>query len=132
MNYWLLKTEPETFSWDDMKSKKVAPWDGVRNFQARNFIKEMRVGDQCLFYHTGKEKAVVGIVKVVKEAYPDPSDETGKFLMMDVQYHKEVKAHVTLEKIKADKRFKDFYLCTHSRLSVMPVTKEHWDIITSI
>ncbi len=132
MNYWLLKTEPETFSWDDIKSKKIAPWDGVRNYQARNFIKEMRVGDLCLFYHTGKEKAVVGIVKVVKEAYPDPSDETGKFLMMNVEFYKEIKRHITLEEIKLDDRFKDFYLCTHSRLSVMPVTKEQWGIIFSL
>ncbi len=131
MQYWLIKTEPETFSWDDMKSKKIASWDGVRNFQARNFIKQMRVGDLCLFYHTGKEKAVVGIVKVVKEAYPDPSDETGKFLMMDVEYYKEVKQHLTLEQIKKNSRFKDFYLCTHSRLSVMPVTQEQWNFIIS-
>lgn len=129
MNYWLIKSEPGTFSWDDMKSAGVEPWNGVRNYQARNFIKEMRVGDLCIFYHSTNERRIMGVVKVVKEAYPDPTDETGKFCMMDVKYEREIENKLTLEEIKKNPKLAGLMITTHSRLSVMPVSKDHWKIL---
>jgi predicted RNA-binding protein with PUA-like domain len=126
MQYWLLKTEPEVFSWDDQVKKKVESWNGVRNFQANNNMKAMKKGDKAFFYHTGDEKQIVGIVEIVKEHYPDPTDESGKFGMVDVKAVEPVPRPVTLAQIKESGRFKDFQLVTHSRLSVMPVSEPHW------
>jgi predicted RNA-binding protein with PUA-like domain len=131
MAYWLLKTEPEEFSWDDQvkRGSKGESWTGVRNFTARGHMKEMKKGDQAFFYHTGDEKQVVGIVEVIKEAYPDPTDEKGVFKTLDVKAVKPVPKPVTLAAIKAEPRLKDMALVKYSRLSVQPVTAEQWKIV---
>ena len=124
-NYWLMKSEPESWSWDQQKKKKTEHWDGVRNYQAANYMKQMKIGDECLFYHSVSEKAIKGIVKVSKEYYPDPSDKKGIFGMVDVTYVKNLK-EVYLSEIKADTFFDDFPLVKQSRLSVMPVSLREW------
>ncbi len=131
MAYWLLKTEADEFSWD-MQMKRGAkgePWSGVRNFTARRYMTEMKKGDKAFFYHTGDEKQIVGIVEVIKEAYPDPTDEKGVFKSVDVRAVKPFPKPVTLVQIKADKRFKDMALVKYARLSVQPVTTEQWNMI---
>ena len=131
MAYWLLKTEPEEFSWDDQvkRGSKGESWTGVRNFTARGHMKEMKKGDQAFFYHTGDEKQVVGIVEVIKEAYPDPTDEKGVFKTLDVKAVKPVPKPVTLAAIKAEPKLKDMALVKYARLSVQPVTAEQWKIV---
>ena len=131
MAYWLLKTEPEEFSWDDQvkRGSKGESWTGVRNFTARGHMKEMKKGDQAFFYHTGDEKQVVGIVEVIKEAYPDPTDEKGVFKTLDVKAVKPVPKPVTLAAVKAEPKLKDMALVKYSRLSVQPVTAEQWKIV---
>ena len=131
MAYWLLKTEPEEFSWDDQvkRGSKGESWTGVRNFTARGHMKEMKKGDQAFFYHTGDEKQVVGIIEVIKEAYPDPTDEKGVFKTLDVKAVKPVPKPVTLAAIKAEPKLKDMALVKYSRLSVQPVTAEQWKIV---
>jgi predicted RNA-binding protein with PUA-like domain len=131
MAYWLLKTEPEEFSWDDQvkRGSKGESWTGVRNFTARGHMKEMKKGDHAFFYHTGDEKQVVGIVEVIKEAYPDPTDEKGVFKTLDVKAVKPVPKPVTLAAIKAEPRLKDMALVKYARLSVQPVTAEQWKIV---
>ena len=124
-NYWLMKSEPESWSWDQQKKKKTEHWDGVRNYQAANYMKQMKIGDECLFYHSVSEKAIKGIVKVSREYYPDPSDKKGIFGMVDVTYVKNLK-EVYLSEIKADPFFDDFPLVKQSRLSVMPVSLREW------
>lgn len=124
-NHWLIKSEPESWSWDQQKKKKTEHWDGVRNYQAANYMKQMKIGDECLFYHSVSEKAIKGIVKVSKEYYPDPSDKKGIFGMVDVTYVKNLK-EVYLSEIKADAFFDDFPLVKQSRLSVMPVSLREW------
>jgi predicted RNA-binding protein with PUA-like domain len=134
MNYWLFKTEPATWSWD-MQVKtgaKGEAWTGVRNFQANANMKEMRRGDLGFFYHTGDEKQVVGIVEVIKEHEKDPTDETGKFGLVTVKAVERLPKPVTLAAIKADPRFADMILVKHSRLSVQPVTPEHWQAICKL
>jgi predicted RNA-binding protein with PUA-like domain len=129
MQYWLMKSEPDVFSIDDLKSKKYEPWDGVRNYQARNFMQGMKVNDLFFFYHTGEVRAVVGIGKVVKEHYPDPTDEMGAFSCVDVTYQETLKNKVALSEIKANPALSALKLVTHSRLSVMPVSAKEWGII---
>ena len=124
-NHWLIKSEPESWSWDQQKKKKTEHWDGVRNYQAANYMKQMKLGDECLFYHSVSEKAIKGIVKVSKEYYPDPSDKKGIFGMVDVTYVKNLK-EVYLSEIKADPFFDDFPLVKQSRLSVMTVSLREW------
>ena len=124
-NHWLIKSEPESWSWDQQKKKRTEHWDGVRNYQAANYMKQMKIGDECLFYHSVSEKAIKGIVKVSKEYYPDPSDKKGIFGMVDVTYVKNLK-EVYLSEIKADSFFDDFPLVKQSRLSVMPVSLREW------
>ena len=124
-NHWLIKSEPESWSWDQQKKKRTEHWDGVRNYQAANYMKQMKIGDECLFYHSVSEKAIKGIVKVSKEYYPDPSDKKGIFGMVDVTYVKNLK-EVYLSEIKADPFFNDFPLVKQSRLSVMPVSLREW------
>jgi predicted RNA-binding protein with PUA-like domain len=126
MNYWLVKSEPETWSWDDQVAKKVEHWDGVRNHQAANNMKAMKVGDRAFFYHSGGERAIVGIVRVVKTYYPDPSDASGRFGMVDVEAVAPLKAPVTLAQIKAEPALARLALVRQSRLSVMPVDAESW------
>lgn len=129
MAYWLVKSEPETWSWQDHVKKGVEAWDGVRNHQACKFMKEMKVGDLAFFYHSGKERAIVGIVEVVREAYPDPSDETGRFVMVDFKAGRSLSRAVTLKEIKENPRLQEMALVKQARLSVMPVAPEAWDII---
>jgi predicted RNA-binding protein with PUA-like domain len=131
MAYWLLKTEPDTYSWDTQveRGAKGEPWTGVRNFTARRHLKEMKKGDRAFFYHTGDEKQVVGIVEVIRESYPDPTDKEGKFLAVDVKAIEPLPKPVTLAGIKADARLKDMALVKYSRLSVQPVTAAEWKIV---
>jgi predicted RNA-binding protein with PUA-like domain len=131
MAYWLLKTEPDTYSWDTQveRGAKGEPWTGVRNFTARRHMKEMKKGDRAFFYHTGDEKQVVGIVEVIRESYPDPTDKEGKFLAVDVKAIEPLPKPVTLAGIKADARLKDMALVKYSRLSVQPVTAAEWKIV---
>ena len=131
MAYWLLKTEPETYSWDHQvkRGAKGEPWSGVRNFTARRHMKEMKKGDSAFFYHTGEEKQIVGIVEVIRESYPDPTDADGKFLAVDVKAIEPLPKPVTLSAIKAEARLKDMALVKYSRLSVQPVTAAEWKIV---
>ena len=129
MATWLFKSEPEAFSWDRLVKEKRASWDGVRNYQANNNMKAMKKGDRGFFYHSGEEKQIVGIVEVVGEHHPDPSDETGRFGMVDVKPVKPMPKPVTLEQIKADPRLQALALIRQSRLSVVPVSDAHWKII---
>ena len=128
MAYWLFKTEAETFSWDMQKQRgaKGEPWSGVRNWQAARNMKEMKKGDLGFFYHTGDEKRIVGIVEVIGEYRKDPTDETGRFGLVDVKAVKDVPKPVTLAAIKAEPKLKDMILVKYSRLSVQPVTPEEW------
>jgi len=129
MKYWLLKTEPSTWSWDDQEKVNKEMWDGVRNYQARNNLINMKKGDLCFFYHSVKEKKIIGIVKVVKESYPDPTDPSKKFVVVEVKKKKKLKNPVSLEKIKLQKKLNHIALIKQSRLSVMPIDKKSWDII---
>jgi predicted RNA-binding protein with PUA-like domain len=131
MAHWLMKTEPEEFSWD-MQVKRGAkgePWSGVRNFMARGNMKKMKKGERAFFYHTGDEKQVVGIVEVIKEAYPDPTDEKGVFVCVDVIAVEPFPKPVTLAAVKAEPKLKDMILARQPRLSVQPVTDAEWTIV---
>lgn len=127
--YWLVKSEPGTWSWEDHLKKGVEPWDGVRNYQASNNLKAMKEGDLAFFYHSVKEKRIVGIVEVVKEYYPDPTDATNRFGMVDFKAVCSVPVPVTLEMIKQDPTLQELALVRQSRLSVMPIPKKAWDLI---
>ena len=129
MKYWLLKSEPDAWSWDNQVKEGASMWDGVRNYQARNNLKEMKKNDLCFFYHSVTEKSIVGIVKVVKEYYPDPTDITDRFVVVDVKATKKLKNPVSLDQIKEINKLKDIALVKQSRLSVMPLKKTEWDII---
>ncbi len=131
MNYWLMKTEPEEFSWDDLvkKGAKGEAWTGVRNFIARGHIKEQKKGDLVFIYHTGKEKQIVGVGEVAKEHYKDPTDEKKIFYATDVIAKYPLKTPVTLAAIKADARFKTMPLVKYARLSVQPVSATEWSQI---
>lgn len=129
MAYWLIKSEPNTWSWDDHVKKGVEHWDGVRNYQANNNMKAMKKGDQAFFYHSVKDKEIVGIVEVVKEHYPDHTDKTGKFGMVDFKALKPLPKPVTLADIKAHKGLQDMALVRQSRLSVSPVREDEWNTI---
>ena len=129
MKYWLLKSEPDAWSWDNQIKEGASMWDGVRNYQARNNLKEMKKNDLCFFYHSVTERSIVGIVKVVKEYYPDPTDKTGRFVVVDVKATKKLKNSVSLDQIKENSKLQDIALVKQSRLSVMPLKKTEWDII---
>ena len=130
MNYWLVKSEPGTFSWDDLVRDKKTVWDGVRNFQARNNLKNMKKGDLAFFYHTGEDKAIVGIGKIIKEGYPEPKDNN--WIAVDIAPDKKLKKPVTLAQIKEDKRLVNMVLVKASRLSVQPVKAEEFDLILAL
>ena len=132
VNYWLLKSEPSTWSWEDQVKTGVEMWDGVRNYQARNNLMSMKKKDLCFFYHSVSEKLIIGIVEVVKEHYPDPTDKTGKFVVTDVRAKRKLKRAVSLEEIKTIPQLSKIALIKQSRLSVMPLTKIEWDIILKI
>ena len=129
MKYWLLKSEPDAWSWENQVKEGASMWDGVRNYQARNNLKEMKKNDLCFFYHSVTERSIVGIVKVVKEYYPDPTDKTGRFVVVDVKATKKLKNPVSLDQIKENSKLKDIALVKQSRLSVMPLKKTEWEII---
>jgi len=134
MAYWLLKSEPEEWSWDQQKKagRKGAEWDGVRNFQARSNLRKMKKGDLSFFYHTGDEKQVVGIVQVVKEAHPDSTHETGQWVAVDVAAVADLLRPVTLAEIKANPKLKDMVLARAPRLSVQPVSPQEWGMISKL
>ena len=132
MKYWLLKSEPNTWSWDDQIKEKITMWDGVRNYQAKNNLMNMRVNDLCFFYHSVYEKKIVGIVSVTKEHYTDPTDKTKKFVAVDVKTKKTLKNPVTLKQIKKEKKLSHLALVKQSRLSVMPIDKISWDLICKL
>ena len=132
MRYWLLKSEPNTWSWDNQVKEGASMWDGVRNYQARNNLKKMKKGDLCFFYHSVTEKSIIGIVKVVKESYPDPTDKLNKFVVVDVIAKKKIEKPVTLDQIKSQKKLIDIALLKQSRLSVMPIKKFEWDHIIKL
>ncbi len=131
MGYWLLKTEPSTYSWADLVKAKRAVWDGVKNPSALRNLRAMTVGDLAFVYHTGDEKAIVGIAKVVKAAYADPKAGDPSLVVVDLEPVKLLKAPVTLASIKADRRYADWALVRIPRLSVMPVTPEHWKLLVA-
>lgn len=130
MAYWLVKSEPGSWSWEDQVKAGTTDWSGVRNPQATSFMKAMRKGDRVFFYHSGEERRIVGVVEVVKEFYPDPKDKSGRFGMVDVKTVGLVPEPVTLAAIKAEAKLKDLLLVRHSRLSVMPVDEPAWKLIS--
>ncbi|GAB3218090.1 EVE domain-containing protein [Algoriphagus aestuariicola] len=130
MNYWMVKTEPESYSWEDFVEKGEDVWDGVRNYQARNFLREMRTGDPVLFYHSGKEKAVVGVAEVSREAFPDPKDEA--WVAVSLKEKLPLANPVSLESIKSDDRLTGMLMLRQSRLSVMAVSKEEFNVIIAL
>jgi predicted RNA-binding protein with PUA-like domain len=129
MAYWLIKSEPSAYSWDQLVKDKKTSWTGVRNFQAQINLKAMKVGDRAFFYHSGEGKEIVGIAEVVKTAYPDSTDKEGKSVTVDFKAVEPVKKKVTLAEIKADAKFKEMKLVRQSRLSVSPVSDEHWKLL---
>ena len=130
MNYWLVKTEPGTYSWSNLVKDKKTAWDGVRNFQARNNLKAMKKGDVVLIYHSGDDKAVIGIGKIAREGYPDPNEPD--WILVDIAADKALKKSVSLAQIKSDKRLSGMTLVRVSRLSVQPVKKEEFDLILGL
>jgi predicted RNA-binding protein with PUA-like domain len=134
MPFWLMKTEAETFSWEMQKKKgaKGEPWSGVRNWQAARNMKAMKKGEFAFFYHTGDEKRIVGIVEIIGEYRKDPTDETGRFGLVDVKAVKDVPRPVTLAEIKATPKLKDMILVKYSRLSVQPVRDSEWKLICTM
>ncbi|MEJ0059780.1 MAG: EVE domain-containing protein [Terricaulis sp.] len=131
MAYWLVKSEPETWSWDEQvkKGAKGDAWTGVRNHQAKAHLKAMKKGDRGFFYHSGGEKSVVGMVEVIREAYPDPTDKTGAFVCVDLKALEPLKQSVSLADIKAEADLADMVLVKNSRLSVQPVTAAEWKLV---
>jgi predicted RNA-binding protein with PUA-like domain len=129
MAYWLVKSEPGTWSWDDHVKAGADAWTGVRNFQAKAHLAAMKRGDKVFFYHSGDEKAVVGVSEVVRAAYPDATDPTGKFIAVDLKAVSKLKRPVSLTEIKATPSLADMVLVRNSRLSVQPVTADQWALI---
>ena len=129
MQHWLVKSEPDAFSWDQQVANGVEPWTGVRNHTAKLNLKAMKKGDLAFFYHSNQGKEIVGVVRVVREAYPDPTAEKGDWVSVDMQAVAPIPEPVTLVAIKADPKLADLALIRQSRLSVMPVAKPHWDRI---
>ena len=134
MQYWLFKSEVSTWSWQDQLNKGDAgeEWDGVRNYQARNNMRSMKVGDLGFFYHSQKEKEIVGIVEVIAEAHPDSTTDDERWDCVDIRAVRSLPQPVTLEMCKADERLKDMVLVNNTRLSVQPVTAAEWDIVRAM
>lgn len=131
MQYWILKTEPETFSFDDLKNRPFEMWDGVRNYQARNYLKMMLENDKCLIYHSGKSKGIVGLAQVVKTHYPDPTSDSDQWVCVDIQAVHDL-PFFSLEQIKNHQDLKNIALLKQSRLSVIPITQEEFKILTNV
>jgi len=134
MQYWLMKSEPDVWSIDQQKKigNKGTPWDGVRNYQAAKNLKSMIKGDQCFFYHSNIGKEIVGIVEVIKEAYPDKTDQSGRFVAVTVKFIRKLDSPVTLENIKKNKQLSHLSLIKQSRLSVMPIDSKSWKILNNM
>ncbi|HXA02919.1 MAG TPA: EVE domain-containing protein [Cytophagaceae bacterium] len=132
MNYWLVKSEPTKYPYEQLEKDKSTVWDGVRNYAARNNLKAMKKGDLLLFYHSNEGKDVVGIAKVLKEFYPDPTAKEGDWVVVEIGPYKKLKKSITLEQIKADKILKSMELVRLSRLSVCPVRKEEFDRVLEL
>lgn len=132
MNYWLMKSEPEAYSYDTLVKEKTGRWDGVRNYMARNNLRAMAVGDQVLFYHSVQEKAVVGICKVSKTAYPDPTAESGDWSCVEVKPVKRLANPVTLEQIKSERGLAQTAMLKYNRLSVAPLTEDEFRLIVEL
>lgn len=134
MRYWLFKSEPSTWSWQNQQDKGDAgeEWDGVRNYQARNFMREMSVGDRGFFYHSQKERAIVGIVEVIAEAHPDSTTDDDRWDCVDIKALRSMPTPVTLDDIKTREALSDMVLVKNSRLSVQPVTEAEWTLIRAL
>jgi predicted RNA-binding protein with PUA-like domain len=133
MAYWLMKSEPDVFSIDRLRRENVAGWDGVRNYQARNNLRAMKVADYALFFHSStKVPAIVGLMKIVREAYPDPSAEKAGWVQVDVQFVKKFAKELSLEEVKARPKLANMVLVKNSRLSVQPITPAEWKILQDI
>ncbi|UAY55151.1 EVE domain-containing protein [Arachidicoccus terrestris] len=131
-NYWLVKSEPFKYSWEQFKKDKKTFWDGVRNYQARNNLKSMKKGDQVFFYHSNEGMEIVGIAQVVKEFYQDPTTDDERWVAVDLKPVRALKAPVDLQQMKAEKRLQDLGLVRQGRLSVCPVTQEQWEVILEL
>ncbi|HEX5025859.1 MAG TPA: EVE domain-containing protein [Agriterribacter sp.] len=132
MAYWLVKSEPFTYSWDQLVKDKRTFWDGVRNYAARNNLKAMKKEDEVLFYHSNEGLDIVGIAKVAKEHYPDPTADDDTWVVVDLKPYKKLKKPVSLVQVKADKRLADMALVRLGRLSVQPVTEKEWEAIMEL
>ena len=132
MAYWLLKSEPSVYAWEQLALDRRAKWDGIRNHQAANNLKAMRRGDEAFFYHSNEGLAIIGLVKIVKEAIPDPNDPTGRFVMVDIAPVRALSRPVTLRELKADKALQNMALIRQARLSVSPVTTEEWERVLAL
>ncbi len=132
MKYWLVKQEPEKYSFDDLMRDTVTDWTGVRNYQARNNLREMRAGDKVLFYHSLSEKAVIGLAEISKESFQDQTDETGKWLAVEIRAVEKLKNAVTLERIKSESVLENIRLIKQSRLSVLPLTEAEYALILKL
>lgn len=132
MAYWLMKSEPAVYPWEKLVKDQRGSWDGVRNYQAANNLRAMQIGDEAFFYHSNEGLAIIGVMKIVKTAYPDPSDATGKFVMVDVAPVRTLKRPITLREIKADKILGQMAMVRQMRLSVSPVTKGEWEKVNQL
>ena len=132
MNYWIIKSEPDAYSWDTLVKDKKTPWNGVRNYQARNNMALMKIGDLALYYHSGDERQVVGIARVVKEAYPDHTADDPRWIMVDVEPVKPVKNPIPLKLLKEIPELKNTKIIKQPRLSVSPLTKKEYDLILTL
>ena len=132
MNYWLVKSEPSTYGWEQLVKDKKTTWDGVRNYAARTHLRSMKKGDEVFFYHSNEGMEIVGIARVDKEAYQDPTTEDTNWVAVDLKPYKKLKKPVSLSQVKADKHLKDMPLVRIGRLSVQPVTEKEWKIIMEL
>lgn len=132
MNYWIIKSDPETWAWEDQKRDGTTFWDGVRNYQARNNLKEMKNGDICLFYLSNKDKAICGECLVVKEHYQDPTTDDDRWVCVDVKYHRDFKRFITLKEMKETPELSEIGLIKQSRLSVIPLSESDYNTIIKL
>ena len=132
MSYWLVKSEPSAYSWEQLEKDKQTDWTGVRNYAARNHLKSMKKGDEVFFYHSNEGLEIVGIAKVSKEAYRDPTTDEPAWVAVELKPYKKIKKSVSMEEIKKDKRLKDMALVRIGRLSVQPVTDKEWNVIMEL
>ena len=130
--YWLVKSEPSVYSFDQLKKDKITRWDGIRNYAARLHLRAMKKGDEVLFYHSNEGLAIVGVATVTKEAYPDPTAKEGDWSAVDLKFARKLKRPVTLDEIKKDKRLSNMALVRIGRLSTQPVTEEEWKVIMKL